>query len=414
MAGEAAAFRSLTPEVQQRVARRMVQGIPSSTAFSNALREAQTSDFVARDALKIHDSMVEEYNSGPSINDTISQGIEPTQPQLPPATQPIQEQPNYPQQQPGLPPINENPTQGNEFQSGQDKSFTDIFTDNPKTTATVTGLAAAPFAMREFVKRRRAQTPNTIPSAEDLASQVEFALTGGQEKGQRDLLDNSVTPNKQQSPDTPEINPRQADMFANGGDPRQQNLAIGKGELQPFNDSRGNIVGYTDTSGDGKTSYYDRDKQFLGTNIDEVKASVTGEIPSIPKKRTTKKKKVVKVAADFALADEIRPKRRQREKGASRFVDKDVDKTGEIKRVITNPDGSKTAVNKDHKRWREVIISGSSRNKDQKVIIDEVSGLVYDAEGFQVTGAERLSKLKSRLKKVLKSRKLAKVIKVIF
>jgi len=365
MAGEAAAFRSLTPEVQQRVARRMVQGIPSSTAFSNALREAQTSDFVARDALKIHDSMVEEYNSGPSINDTISQGIEPTQPQLPIATQPAQEQPNYPQQQPGLPPINENPTQGNEFQSGQDKSFTDIFTDNPKTTATVTGLAAAPFAMREFVKRRRAQTPNTIPgtpSTEDLASQVEFALTGGQEKGQLDLLDNSVTPNKQLPPGTPEIDPRQADMFANGGDPRQQNLA-----LDP-------------------------------------------EIPSIPKKRTTKKKKVAKIAADFALADEIRPKRRQREKGASRFVDKDVDKTGEIKRVITNPDGSKTAVNKDHKRWREVIISGSSRNKDQKVIIDEVSGLVYDAEGFQVTGAERLS----RLKKVLKSKKLANIIKVIF
>jgi len=414
MAGEAAAFRSLTPEVQQRIARRMVQGVPSNTAFNNALRESQTSDFVARDALKIHDSMVEEFSGGPSINDTINQGIEPTQPQLPPQAPPQQ---NYlSPQETGLPPINENPAQGNEFQSeriteeNQSTRFLDPFADNFKDTSTIAGIAAAPFAVREFIKRRQAQTPNTIPGYEDLAGEVEFALTGKQERGQLDLFDDSATPNKQLPPDVPEVDPRQSDMFAGGGDPRQLDLAIGEGELQPLNNSDGKLVGYTDTSADGVTSYYDRDKQFLGRNIDEVKASVTGEIPSIPEKRATKKKKVAKVAADFALADEIRPKRRQREKGASRFVDKDVDKTGEIKRVITNPDGSKTSINKDHKRWREVIISGSSRNKDQKVIIDEVSGLVYDAEGFQVTGAERLS----RLKKVLKSKKLANVIKVVF
>lgn len=541
MAGEAAAFRSLTPEVQQRIARRMVAGNPLNSAFVDALQMAQTSDFAAKGAMQIHDAMFEEYDSGQGVADVISYGIEdelePSQAlPLPPEASATQ----------SLPPTSENPPYGEEFETpftenvtqsadprgrnrspsgyeGDDLGLLDILTDNPAATATAAGLGAGAIAAREIVKNRRRNMPNVVAQKESGADLLDAGvsrddaveraireinaaegLEGGQQRGQMNLFDDSVDLNEPLAPNRTPHDPRQTEMAL--GDPRQMELDLNpasKPKVQPLTDSTGKQVGFVQYDANGM-AVYSMNGQYLGSTLEEVqknmpmppevmeagKPKVTLKSENVPTtvkdvpdevieeaiiepKRKTKRGSRKKTIAgyddipnykgtgyesittdiaesrpvkggqnvsrldDYSIGvgdkrrltqggkDELQSniegkygvQRKQRAKDAARYVDTDIDNTGEIQRVVTNADGTKTAFNADHPRWASLDVGS------KQLVVDTETGMVYDNKGFQITDTVTLQRLKNTLgtnakyigkgsKKSL--RNIASTIKIVF
>ena len=463
MAGESAVFRSLEPEVQQQIIRQMIKGNPLNSAFNDALRTAQTSDFAARNALQIKDSLIESgedlpINYGESEESVITYPL-PEDP--PPLAQPLDELSNS-----GLAPSNANPAFGDEFAAGSEVVDPNVAQSGEKGSGALTAAlaaAAGAYAVRDQIKTRQARQPNVVQGAEsgaDIAKDVEFALDGGQQRGQMDMLGGGTVPNEELAGNRNTFDPRQSDMQL--GSPDQLEFDYNKTEMQPMM-HEGKVVGYAEMDADGRPRYYDADKKFIGSSLEEIQqnvpmpvnsveagkpkikakssavaaASTTKEIPDevieeavAPKKKTTRaarrKNKVAgyddipvrkgkqnveripgfETKAGKEGTEKLSTNRRQREKGATRFVDKDAYGTGEVQRVVTNADGTKVNVNKDHPRWNEVEYGG------KKVIIDKESKFAYDSKGFQITDTKTLQQLKNTVGKRYKA--LAAAIKVVF
>ena len=451
MAGESAAFRSLEPEVQHRIIRQMVQGNPLNSAFNSTLQTVQTSDFAARQALQVRDSMLLDKSdmSDPSMDEVISYGMDMSSPE----GMPLESVP----EDTGLSPTNANPAYGKEFSAPlsdeagnviEDTSSEGVDDDLSRALALTLGGGATAFAVRDEILTRRGKRPRvTHPRAsraDSVTGSGEFALTGGQGKGQLDLLDGSVTPNERLLNDAFPDDMRQSDMQL--GDPRQMELDLsnrppdeitsvdaGKPRIRAKNvvandlpdeiveaaivpkeyegaerriNKRVPIDGY-----DGIPAYTGAANEG-GQNVERLRGYSAADGGRI----TTKGQE------DLVSRTASGSERRQRARDGSSFKDGDALDTGQHMRTVTNVDGTKTNINIDHPRWTELELRGAHNEGNIRITIDDVSGRVYDKRGFQITDTISLQRLKATLaqgghhikggKKTLNQ--LAKAIKIIF
>jgi hypothetical protein len=455
--GAAAAFRSLTPDVQQRIVRQMVGKTPNPYAFNATLQHAQTADTVAEEAMQIYNMLQDEEGAiaEPSMDELIRQGLAEETPVYD-AT--AGASPAYGQefQQPASPipttvaqsPVEAATPEPVVADEAQGEGF-------PGTTAALAAAGVA-YGLRDEIHNRRGAAPRVVeePSVHPSDVEAAYKLDGGQQRGQMSLLDGSVDLNEELAPNRSTFDPRQSDMQL--GDPNQLEFDYNKAEMQPMV-VEGKVVGYAELDADGMPKYYDADRKFIGSSLEEVQQNVPMPVDSVEAGKPRIKASVesvqnastVKEIPDEVIEEAVTPKkkskpkvagydgipkrkgsqnveripgfetkagskdtanlatnRRQREQGATRFVDGDAHGSGTEMRTVTNADGTKTNYDIGHARWKEVEYGG------KKVIIDTKTKLVYDSKGFQITSTKTLQQLKNTIGRSRKA--LANAIKVVF
>lgn len=453
MAGESAAFRSLEPELQHRIIREMVSGNPLNSAFTSTLSTVQTSDFAARQAMQVYDALQSSEGgvTDPTMDEVISYGIDLESPE----GIPIDEAPVTDDVAGGgLSPTNANPAYGKEFSApleGEEGGLSDNVTsdDGSRALAYALGGGATAFAVRDEILTRRGRRPRTamgsdVPSTDPDA----FRLNGDLQRGQLDLLDDSVTPNQRLPDEALPDDLRQSDMFANGGDPRQMEL-----------DYYGKEVPVDEVTSMEAGKPRIRAKNVVSTDIPEevVEAAIIPKEYEGVERRINKRVPIdgydgipaydgsardggqnVERLRGYTAADGGRittqgqedlvsrtasgSERRQRDRSASSFADGDAHNTGQQMRTVTNADGTKTNIDIDHPRWTELELRGAHNEGNVRITIDDVSGRAYDKNGFQITDTASLQRLKATLaqggqhikggKKTLNQ--LAKALKIVF